>query len=508
MTNYAIYKKQTDMNRLKFIPVLIIALGFFTGCSMLGGGGKDVSSTTGWKYNSPENGGFEVIQYAGQETGPGLVFVEGGTFTMGRTEQDVMYDWNNVPRRVTVSSFYMDETEISNIDYREYLYWLRRVYVSYPQVYSNALPDTLVWRSALAMNEPYVETYFRHPAYNTYPIVGVSWTKASDYCLWRTNRVNEQILIDKGILQVNPDQQDEENFDTESYLAGKYEGLVDKNLPSLNPNEEERRVRFEDGYLLPKYRLPTEAEWEYAALGYIGNSYDERITDRRQYPWDGHNVRNANPNDRGKIMANFKRGRGDMMGVAGALNDNAEITADVNAYWPNDFGLYCMAGNVNEWVMDVYRPLSFDDVEDFRPFRGNVFKTKVRNPDGTLVNPDSLGRLKYREITEAEALGRNNYSKADYRNYKDGDLMSSLEFGDGEDAKGSDRMYFQGDANNVNEGMSSLVTDKTRVYKGGSWRDRAFWLNPGTRRYLDQDASTNDIGFRCAMNRVGSPKGN
>lgn len=497
------------MNRLKFIPVLIVSIVTFSGCSMLGGGGGGAndSSTTGWSYNDPDNGGFEVNMRYEQQTGPGLVFIEGGSFTMGRTEQDVMYDWNNIPRRVTISSFYMDETEVQNVDYREYLYWIQRVYVSYPQVHTNALPDTLVWRSALAMNEPYVETYFRHPAYNDYPVVGVNWSKANDFCLWRTNRVNEKILIDRGVLDWNPDQADDESFDTEAYLAGQYEGLVLQNLPSLNPNQEERRVKFEDGLFLPKYRLPTEAEWEYAALGYIGNSFDERITDRRQYPWDGHNLRNANASDRGRMMANFKRGRGDMMGVAGYLNDNAEITAPVKSYWPNDFGLYCMAGNVNEWVLDVYRPLSFNDVDDFRPFRGNVFQEKERNPDGTLVRKDSLGRLKYRNITPADAIGRNNYSKADYRNYLDGDLTSRLDYNEGASADaGSKNMYTQGSPDADYKDRASLITDNSRVYKGGSWKDRAYWLNPGTRRFMEQTESTDDIGFRCAMNRVGSPR--
>ena len=81
---------------------------------------KDRSNTTGWDYNNPKNGGFEVVPYEEQETGPGLVLIEGGTFTMGRNEQDVLYDWNNIPRRVTVSSFYMDETEVANVHYREY----------------------------------------------------------------------------------------------------------------------------------------------------------------------------------------------------------------------------------------------------------------------------------------------------------------------------------------------------------------------------------------------------
>ncbi len=101
------------------------------------------------------------------------------------------------------------------------------------------------------------------------------------------------------------------------------------------------------------------------------------MTNRRIYPWDGHIVRNASQKDRGRIMANFVRGRGDYMGMAGELNDGGDITVDVHSYWPNDYGLYCMAGNVNEWVADVYRPLSYDEVDEFSPFRGNEFKTKI-----------------------------------------------------------------------------------------------------------------------------------
>ena len=72
------------------------------------------------------------------------------------------------------------------------------------------------------------------------------------------------------------------------------------------------------------------------------------------------------------------------MGVSGHLNDNADITAPVFSYWPNDYGLYNMAGNVSEWVLDVYRPLTSEDADEFRPFRGNVFKTKVLNAGGSI----------------------------------------------------------------------------------------------------------------------------
>ncbi|MEO1714346.1 MAG: SUMF1/EgtB/PvdO family nonheme iron enzyme, partial [Bacteroidota bacterium] len=433
-------------NLLKLSPIFLMAALLFSACSS-----KERSSTTGWAYNDTKWGGFEKIDYQGQATGPNLVLVEGGTFTMGLVEQDVTYEWNNVARRVTVSSFYMDETEISNLDYREYLYWLKRVFgESYPEVWLNALPDTLVWREELSYNEPFVETYFRHPSYNDYPVVGVNWLQANDYCKWRTDRVNEMILIEKGILNPNTEQQDEDNFNTEAYLVGQYQGDVRRNLKDLRTGGE-RPVRFEDGILLPSYRLPTEAEWEYAALALVGlltSEQDERYSDRRLYPWDGNTVRYQKRNKyQGKILANFKRGRGDYMGMSGNLNDRAHITAPVRSFLPNDFGLYNMAGNVNEWTADLYRPLTsitLRDVEnhELNPYRGGKFETKLLDENGTPVEKDSLGRLRYRYVEDDEVTSRENYKRGLVYNYLDGD-------------KESDVFY--------EYGRTTLISDKARV---------------------------------------------
>jgi gliding motility-associated lipoprotein GldJ len=474
------------MKLSKLYPLLALPL-------LIASCGKEKSSVTGWNYNDTKNGGFEVAKYQGQETGPGLVYVQGGTFVMGNTEQDVMFEYHNVPRRATVSSYYMDETEIANVHYREYLYWMNRVFgTDFPDVVKKALPDTLVWRDELAYNEPYVEYYFRHPAYDFYPVVGVNWLQANDFASWRSDRVNERILIDKGVLAENPSQVGNDNFNTESYLVGQYEGAAGKRpMKDLNPQGTgTRHVRLEDGIMLPKYRLPTEAEWEYAALGLIGNqpaTSEERVTDRRIYPWNGTSTRYPKSGQwQGEFLANFKRGRGDNMGLAGRLNDNADITAPVKSFWPNDFGLYNMSGNVNEWVLDVYRPMTTSDANDFRTFRGNTFKTKILDADGKPVEKDSLGKIQYRDVTQEESANRRNYRRGDVRNYSDGDETSNVDY---------------------KFGQSSLIDDNARVYKGGSWKDRAYFLSPGTRRYLDQSIATDDLGFRCAMDRVGSPSG-
>jgi formylglycine-generating enzyme required for sulfatase activity len=179
------------------------------------------------------------------------------------------------------------------------------------------------------------------------------------------------------------------------------------------------------------------------------------------------------------------------MGISGKLNDNADITAPVKSYVPNDFGLYNMAGNVSEWVLDVYRPMTSTDANDFRSFRGNIFKRKELDPDGAPVK-DSLGALSYVQVTQEEAANRRNYRRGDVRNYIDGDENSR-----------------NGDAADMYKfGVTSLIDDNARVVKGGSWNDRAYYLSPATRRFLDANIGTSELGFRCAMDRIGSPKGN
>jgi len=539
----------------KFLKIVlscaIVAGGYtVTSCKKSGSSSsKNISRATGWKINAKE-GGFQYnTDFKEQETAPGLVFVEGGTFTKGKVQDDVMHDWNNTPTAQHVQSFYMDETEVTNVMYLEYLDYLKSVYPpenpKYANIYTGALPDTLVWRNRLGFNETMTNNYLRHPAYAEYPVVGVNWIQATQFAEWRTDRVNEIMLEREGYLAKDAKYQAatgevEGTFSTEAYL-NRPESVYNGQIDSLQGNKKKDSVaayaKRSSGVIMPEYRLPTETEWEYAAQANQGSREYNNYRGRKKYPWEGDYTRNGQRVGRGDQLANFKQGKGDYGGIAGWSDDGADITAEVKSYKPNDLGLYDMAGNVAEWVADVYRPIVDDEISDFNYYRGNIYmKTAIGEdgkvnilrdsivydtlPNGKIVAVNLPGEIAMVPIDEQETYLRTNFSKSDNRGYRDGDPGSSRffdRFSDEEQEKDGKKMYDspkhkverdsvgnlirQYDTSNH---RTTLINDEVRVYKGGSWRDRAYWLDPAQRRYLPQYMATDYIGFRCAMSRVGS----
>lgn len=297
------------MRKLAIIAVL--AASFLSGCGLFSGKTGKNGELTGVMKRPKWD----------QPTPFGMVVIPPGSFHMGQNDQDVNYSQVAHNKQITISAFYMDDTEISNNEYRQFIEAntgdnpdgafqdsvlnFLDLYYSYkvtPQDYTQLIyPDTLVWTRdfSFAYNEPLVENYFWHPAFDQYPVVGVNWYGAQAFCYWRTMLYN-------------------------NYRA-------QKEMPPL-----------------PRFRLPTEAEWEYASRG----GFEHKI-----YPWEGPYIRNS----KGCFLANFKPGRGDY------IADNFEYTCPIKSYWPNDYGLYNMPGNVAEWCEDDFEETGYVYAHDLNP---------------------------------------------------------------------------------------------------------------------------------------------
>ncbi len=516
---------------------------------------KSKSTVSGWKHNTPENGGFMKTNFKTQEVGPGLTFIKGGSFKHNKQE-------------TLMHSFFMDVTEVTNHNWNEYLYWTEKVFIDFPAVHTNALPNKKVWLENGVYNEPYINNYFNYPAYDDYPVVGVSWLQANNFCAWRTDRVNEMILIREKILLYNNNQQNEP-FTTEAYLAGQYEnGKNEKGqLVDLNPNQGSgasgknisikdlatRNVKIEDGMLLPKYRLPTAAEWTYAS--------NIKTNTTLFWPWKGKGI-HKNYNDN-KLIQDGKIG----------------VIKPVDSYWPNDYGLYNMNSNVSEWVMDdyylsdnkknnssIYNPVNGNDIlvrhknelyrsadkldEALYDAKGVLqYLTHIEKNENKIMMPDAakLNNSLFDELirqsktachfdTTARKLAASRTIREilettipnfldQYQSIpgmEDADLEFLGEITDGI-AKciisTPGRLMLTKDTTNLFNKSYYLLTDEMRyfipyydytnynssdnkLFMGKSWRD----TTQATQiRYLNKQLSSSTIGFRCAMDCLGIP---
>lgn len=296
------------------------------------------------------------------------VFIPGGKTDLGAfsLEDSKFEDFNvmdleanNLSRQLDVESFFMDETEIANVHYLEYLFHIQKD--SSLEIYQNALPDTMVWARDMAYNDPYVQNYLRYPGFRFFPVVGVDWMQANDYCLWRTAKVNEYLSGNGGLDGLGKKKKKKKSPPMAHSSRATERPPTDSNF-ATTPKATMPPLSIEE---LVIYRLPTEDEWEYAAQAFLDNQFGDAQQHKRIYPWDGNTVRNNQKKYMGNFLANFKRSRGDYGGILGTWhNDGAIITNYVWEYPPNDFGLYNMAGNVNEWVYDEYEPHSFTGEEE------------------------------------------------------------------------------------------------------------------------------------------------
>lgn len=493
---------------IKLSTLGVVLLMTIASCSNKAG----YSPTTGVQYATKEsNLGFMPFDGQALPNPPGMVFVQGGRTILGSYEQDLYGARDNVERTVTVNSFWMDETEVTNSGWREYVFFQfnpqdlelpSNIEIedhraadqefandpiepfipdfsgpthskSNPKMMADIIPNDEVWTSNFSFNDVYAENYYSNPGFNDYPVVGVSWRQVVDYTKWRTEFVNLQQVM--GMDFEDLPIQFQEEFIVKNEMTGAFELGIGGQVIGDNNSEvqviskedfddfqqevvefinqpENRRLFIERGIYMPNFRLPNEAEWEYAAKATIGTVYlDENEEYGRIYPWDGRSTRDPFGRNRGEHLANFKRGRGDYAGIAGNVNNDASVIPErVGSRGPNDFNLFNMAGNVSEWVFDTYRPLSYRDFDDLNPVR----------KDGT------------------------GDSEKDY-GWETSQVRDSVSY-------------------NPQLEYRSMVNDRSKVYKGGSWKDVAYWMAPGTRRYYDMDRASSAIGFRCAMISIGS----
>ncbi len=303
------------MNKLGVIVRLsgLALLGLATFITSCGGGSVGVG---GDLMGVPGRVGW------GQTVPYGMVVCPSGTFHMGQADENVPASQNNPNKQITIGGFYMDDTEITNNEYRQFMMAILEDSIDVlgeEYVMTELYPDTTVWMRDFSHHygDPMMEYYYLHPAFDDYPVVGVDWFAAQYFCNWRTSFMNTW-RTDIGLFP------------------------------------------------MPSFRLPSEAEWEYAARG---------GRDMAKYPWGNPYIRNA----KGCMLANFKPGRGNY------YDDGFMYTAPVASYFSNDYGLYDMAGNVSEWCEDAFyeaavpvvwdlNPLYIDEDEPRKLIRGGSWK--------------------------------------------------------------------------------------------------------------------------------------
>jgi gliding motility-associated lipoprotein GldK len=305
MSKKALHMYKEVNFRLLSLALLLSSVILLQGCSLFGKKGTansklnrkgevtGVVKREGWEQKLP----FDMVP------------IKPGTFWMGQSDEDIGFSQSSFNKQITISEFFMDKYEVSNNKYRQFLEAVKSgtLATGTPTTlreepvfnYDELKPDTTVWTTSFSYHygDPLMEFYFDHPAFDDYPVVGVTYSQTQKYCEWRTYHMR------------------------------------------ANDNSE---------YDVTPFRLPSEAEWEYAAKG------GKEIA---KYPWGGPYLKNK----RGCILANFKPGRGNY------IDDGFAYTAPVDVFAPNGFGLYNMAGNVAEWVLDSYRVTSSSKTWDLDP---------------------------------------------------------------------------------------------------------------------------------------------
>lgn len=379
----------------------------------------------------------------------GMVYVPSGTLHIGPSDQDINVSLVQRPKSISIQGFFMDDTEITNNEYRQFVYWVRDslAHTLMGHFVEDAVGGEMIdWEQEIDWSDQESEVssmfYRQEERYAgrveldtrkfIYKYEWYDWKNAAHDYYWKdTERAERLKYIKREEVPVYPDTmvwiRDFSYSYNEPMTRNYFWHPAFDDYPVVGVSWQQANAfcywrtklwnsyRFERGEVNTEdFRLPTEHEWEYAARG--GH-------DLAPYPWGGYYVRNA----KGCILANFKPGRGNYP------EDGGLYTVRADAYFPNDYGLYNMAGNVAEWTSSAYYENAYAFIHD--------------------LNPD---------------------------------------------------IRFDADPDNPKTGeMGDPPTHKRKVIRGGSWKDIAFFIQTGTRNYEYQDTTKSYIGFRCALTFLG-----
>lgn len=213
-------------------------------------------------------------------------------------------------------NFYADQTEVRNIDYKEYLHWLKTVHGPTSEIYVEAFPDTSVWKSLDNENTLH-QTYFNHSGYDVFPVVGISLEQAKDYSKWRSERVTEMYLRVNGIIAKISNPSLDNHFTVQRYLEGKQDWIL---------KQEE--------IFAAEYTIPTREEWEKIA----GKKYEE--IHQTIFP-DSKESRKILKKEQSLTWTKER---------SSILNNQKLQSMPVQSYGKNIHGLYGIIGNVAELV--------------------------------------------------------------------------------------------------------------------------------------------------------------
>lgn len=336
-----------------------------------------------------------------------------------------------IPGNDTFPAFYISKIEEPNINYLTYLLYLDVVFGdSYPTVVQAAIPKKLAGKQHY-YNDPYLESYLSHPAFAYYPVTNLTYEQIDNYLYWKTDRLNESILIKKGILNMNPEQRDEDNFNTEAYLNGQYQGDVRKNLRASNGGE--RSVALSDGILFTGFRLPTEAEWDYLcdsawnAKGSKKGKFKHHPFGEDYYPLKWTKIYGRTGND-------YHYGAQDYLSEDVKSFDLSQVKIPQEAQvqvlskafnklqydGPKSKQIYNLEGGVREWVVDEYKAqanpkdMSWEAVMKAGAY---LFNEGLRDENNAYLEKDHLGHMRhFRYIAyNADGTGKEVGSSKQYQ---------------------------------------------------------------------------------------------